>query len=60
MPNEITSKAILELDFFEAKKCVLDLAGGNIKIAGQNSLINTYVQLYDQEEHAGIYLDLST
>ena len=33
--NEITAEAILGLDFLEAKKCVLDLAGGKIQIAGQ-------------------------
>ena len=33
--NEITAEAILGLDFLEAKKCVLDLAGGKIQITDQ-------------------------
>jgi len=33
--NEITAEAILGLNFLEAKKCILDLAGGKIQIAGQ-------------------------
>lgn len=33
--NEITAEAILGLDFLEAKKCVLDLAGGKLQIADQ-------------------------
>lgn len=33
--NEITAEAILGLDFLEAKRCVLDLAGGKLQIADQ-------------------------
>ena len=30
--EQITAKAILGLDFLEAKKCILDLAGGKMQI----------------------------
>ena len=34
--RQITAVAILKLDFLEAKKCVLDLAGGKIQLTDQN------------------------
>lgn len=34
--NEITTEAILGLDFLEAKKCMLDLACGKLQIADQS------------------------